>query len=144
MPLCNSFIHTQQRCLIGTDGTLKNMGKIDRYTDATLHRCAHYVCTCDFGDALYFSWNFTKLARWGQDNMAANVLTTFSNAFRGQKNVNFERILLEFVPKGPIINIPMMDQMMAWSLSGDKPLSEPMMVCLLMHISITQTQTLIS
>ena len=29
---------------------------------------------------------------------------------------------------------------MAWSQPGDKPLSEPMMICLLMHICITQPQ----
>ena len=32
-----------------------------------------------------------------------------------------------FVPKGPINNIPAWVQVMAWRLSGDKPLSEPMM-----------------
>ena len=36
-------------------------------------------------------------------------------------------ILLKFVPKGPINNIPALSQIMAWRLSGDKPLSEPML-----------------
>ena len=35
---------------------------------------------------------------------------------------------LKFVPNGPIDNIPALDQLMAWGLPGDKPLSEPMMV----------------
>ena len=39
---------------------------------------------------------------------------------------------------GPISNIPALAQIMAWHQSGDKPLSEPMMVSLLMHICITQ------
>ena len=34
------------------------------------------------------------------------------------------KISLNFVPKGPINNIPALVQMMAWRLLGDKPLSE--------------------
>ena len=47
---------------------------------------------------------------------------------------------LKFVPKVPINNIPALFQIMAWRRSGDKPLSEPMMVCLLTHICVTQPQ----
>ena len=43
-------------------------------------------------------------------------------------------ILLKFVPKGPINNIPALVQIMTWRRSGDKPLSEPMTVSLLTHI----------
>ena len=49
-------------------------------------------------------------------------------------------ILLKFVPKGPINNIPSLVQVMAWRWPGDKPLSEPMMVSLLTDICITQPQ----
>ena len=49
-------------------------------------------------------------------------------------------ISLKFVPKGPINNIPALVQIMAWRRSGDKPLSEPMMVSLLMHIFVTRPQ----
>ena len=45
-------------------------------------------------------------------------------------------ISLNFVPKGPINNIPTMVQIMAWHRPGDKPLSEPMMVNLLMHMCV--------
>ena len=38
------------------------------------------------------------------------------------------KISLKFVPKGPINNIPALVQVMAWRRSGDKPLSDPMMV----------------
>ena len=41
---------------------------------------------------------------------------------------------MNFVYKGPKNNIPGLVQMMAWCRLGDKPLSEPMMVVLLMHI----------
>ena len=49
-------------------------------------------------------------------------------------------ILLKFVLKGPINNIPALVQIMAWRLTGDKPLSEPMMISLLTHICITRPQ----
>ena len=49
-------------------------------------------------------------------------------------------ISLKFVPQGPIDKIPSLVQIMAWRRPGDKPLSEPMMVSLLMHICITRPQ----
>ena len=50
------------------------------------------------------------------------------------------KILLKFVPKGPINNIPVLVQIMAWRRPGDKPLSEPMMISLLTHICVTRPQ----
>ena len=50
------------------------------------------------------------------------------------------KISLKFVPKGPINKIPALVQIMAWRRPGDKPLSEPMMVRLLMHICVTRPQ----
>ena len=47
-------------------------------------------------------------------------------------------ISMKFVPKGPINNIPALVQIMAWRRPGDKPLSEPMMVSLTMHICVTR------
>ena len=38
------------------------------------------------------------------------------------------KILLNFVPQGPIYNIPEFVQIMAWRRPGGKPLSEPMLV----------------
>ena len=49
-------------------------------------------------------------------------------------------ISLEFVPKGPINNIPALVHMMAWRRPGNKPLSESMMVRLPMHIYVTRPQ----
>ena len=54
-------------------------------------------------------------------------------------------ILLKFIPKGPINDIPALVQVMAWSQSGDKPLSEPMMTYLTdpyMHHSASMSQIL--
>ena len=50
------------------------------------------------------------------------------------------KISLNFVPKGPINNIPALVQIMAWRRPGDKPLSEPMMVSLPMHLCVTLPQ----
>ena len=49
-------------------------------------------------------------------------------------------ISLKFVPRVWIDNIPALVQIMAWRRLGDKPLSEPMMVCLLMHICVDGPQ----
>ena len=50
------------------------------------------------------------------------------------------KIPLKFVPKVWIKNIPALVQIMAWHRLGDKPLSEPMMVCSLTHICVTRPQ----
>ena len=50
------------------------------------------------------------------------------------------KISLKFIPRGPINNIPALVQIMAWCRSGDKPLSEPMMVSVTTHICVTRPQ----
>ena len=50
------------------------------------------------------------------------------------------KISLNFVPQGPINNIPALVQIMAWRRPGDKPLSEPMVVSLPTHICVTRPQ----
>ena len=47
-------------------------------------------------------------------------------------------ITLKFDPKIPINDIPALLQIMTWRRPGDKPLSGPMMVCLLTHICVTR------
>ena len=49
-------------------------------------------------------------------------------------------ISLKFVPRGPIIYIPALVQIMAWRRPGDKPLSEPMMINLQTYICVTRPQ----
>ena len=61
--------------------------------------------------------------------MAAISQTTFLSAsFNENAKISIE-ISLKFVPEGPINNKPALVQIMAWRRPGDKPLSEPMMVC---------------
>ena len=50
------------------------------------------------------------------------------------------QISLKFVPKGPINNIPSLIKIMAWRRSGEKPLSEPMLVSLPTQICVTRPQ----
>ena len=50
------------------------------------------------------------------------------------------KFLLKYVRKGPIDNNAALVQIMAWRRSGDKPLSEPMMVCSPTHICVSRPQ----
>ena len=65
---------------------------------------------------------------------------TFKRIFFNENIRISIKISLKFVPKGSINNNPALVQIMAWRRSGDKPLSEPMMVSLLMHICVTRPQ----
>ena len=65
---------------------------------------------------------------------------TFKRIFLNENDRILIEILLEFVPKGPINNIPALVQIMAWCRPGDKPLFEPIMVTLLTHICVTWPQ----
>ena len=62
---------------------------------------------------------------------------TFKRIFWNE-NVRISiKISPTFVPKGAINNNSASVLIMAWRRSGDKPLSEPMMVSLLTHICVT-------
>ena len=50
------------------------------------------------------------------------------------------KVSMKCVTRGPVKNIPALDQIMAWRGWGDKPLSEAMMVSLLTHICVTRPQ----
>ena len=77
------------------------------------------------------------LTHWVWDEWDNILQTTFSSVFSSMKMFEFR---LKFVPKGPINNIPAFIKIMAWCRPGDKSLSEPMMVSLLMHIIVTRPQ----
>ena len=98
-------------------------------------------------------WSNTTLCCTHQDKDKENVHTlrprqngrrfaddTFKCIFLNENVRILIKISLKFVPKGPINNNPALVQIMAWRQSGDKPLSEPMMVSLLMHICVTRPQ----
>ena len=54
------------------------------------------------------------------------------------------KISLKFVPDGLMNNIPALVQIMAWCRSGNKPLFEPMMVCLPTHICVTLPEPMLT
>ena len=92
---------------------------------------------------LYMTNNLTVisiLTHWGRDKMTAIFQTTFSSAFLEWKRMNSIKISLKIVATGPINNILELVQIMAWCRPGDRPLSEPMLVCLLTHICVTRPQ----
>ena len=65
----------------------------------------------------------------------------FKCIFLNQNESTLLKISLKFfVPMIWINNIPALVQIMAWRQPCDKPLSEPMLVSLLMHICVTQPQ----
>ena len=73
---------------------------------------------------------------WGRAKMATNFLTTISNAFSSVKIYKFRlRFCWNLFPR---VQLTIFQQ--AWCWPGNKPLSEPMMVNLLMHICITRPQ----
>ena len=74
------------------------------------------------------------ITHWGWDKMAAISQTTFSNVFSW---MNMYKFCLSFHWS---FFIPALVQIMAWCRPGNKPLSEPMMLSLLMHICITRPQ----
>ena len=65
---------------------------------------------------------------------------TFERIFLNENVEISIKISLKFGPKGPTYDIPTLVQVMAWRRSGDKPLSEPMVVSLLTHICVTRPQ----
>ena len=64
----------------------------------------------------------------------------FTSIFLNGDMIFFINITPKFVPKGEINNISFLFQMMAWRWPGKKPLSEPMMISLQMHICAIQPQ----
>ena len=65
---------------------------------------------------------------------------TFKRIFLNENIRISTKNSLKFVPKGLINNIPALVLIMAWRRTGDKPLSEPMLVRSLTHICVTRPQ----
>ena len=95
----------------------------------------HQTSPLEAAQFLMFSFNTLRPTQNGR-HFTDILKWTFLN-----ENVwLFIEMWLNFVPKGPINNIPALVQIMAWHRPGDKSLSEPMMVCLLTHICVTRPQ----
>ena len=81
-----------------------------------------------------------SLTHWGRDKWPPFTDDIFKCIFLNENVLISIKISLKFVPKGQINNIPALVQIMAWRRPGDKPLYEPMMVCLVTHICVTKPQ----
>ena len=94
------------------------------------------LCCCSAVVARWLSLNTLRPRQNGR-HFADD---TFKHIFVKENVWILIEISLKFVPEGPINNIPALVQIMAWCRPGDKPLSEPMMVCLPTHICVTRPQ----
>ena len=106
------------------------------YTKWSLHNMVFEVVVSLILSVIYLAFNTLRLrqdARHFSDSI-------FICIFLNENEWHSIKISLKFVPKVPINNIPALVQIMAWRRPGDKPLSEPIMVSLLMHIRVTQPQ----
>ena len=111
--------------------------------------CSNYIWVVNsfvaYWGALYIrdltvsvvEWEFKLLTHWGWNKMATIIQTIFSNAFFFNENTYISlKTSLKF-RKVQINNYPAFVQIMIRCCPGDKPLSEPLMVSLLMHICVT-------
>ena len=83
-----------------------------------------------------YSWKFQQtqlqirrlLMHWGWDKMAAILeMTFFIWIFFNENFYNLIKISLNFIHEGPVVNMPLLVEIMAWCQTGAKPLSEPML-----------------
>ena len=82
-----------------------------------------------------------KIEQWVRDKMVAIFPADIFKCISWNENVWISiKISLKFVPKGPINEILSLVKKMAWCRSGNKPLSEPMVVSSLTHICVTRPQ----
>ena len=86
--------------------------------------------------SLFSSFNSLRLRR----NCRHFADDIFKGILLNETVLMLINISLKFAPKCWINNIPALVQIMAWRRQGNKPLSEPMMVRLLMHICVTRPQ----
>ena len=88
---------------------------------------------------IYFSIRSVKTLRPRQDGRHFTD-DNFKSIFLNENVFIWFKFSLKFVPKVRMNNIPALVQLMACCRSGDKPLSEPVMVSLLTHIFVTRPQ----
>ena len=86
-----------------------------------------------------FKWRHiwsNSLKHWGRAKMADIFQTTFLKALYWMKMYKFR---LRF--HGSLfLGVSALVQIITWRRAGDKPLSEPMMICLLTYICVTRPQ----
>ena len=109
---------------------------VNQRKQSSYRKCIYiYILTQSF-------WTGTKVIRRKhtiQDgrHFADDIFTCI---FLNENVWNSIKISWKLAHKNQIDNIPALVQIMAWRWTGDKPLSEPMLVSLLTYIYITRPQ----
>ena len=90
-------------------------------------------------------WNSTRITVWGVIRASTKQTCHFADdifkcIFLNGSVWILIKISLKFQVVPKVNNIPALVQIMAWYQPGDQPLSEPIMVSLLMHICVTWPQ----
>ena len=133
-------IGTKRLWWVVVDWTRRNrlQRNFNQYTKLFIHKNAAYNIVCEMAAILSrLRWVNTLRPRQDGRHFADDI---FMCIFVNENCCILIKISLKCVRKGPIDNNPALVQIMAWHLSGDKPLSEPMMVILLTHISVIRPQ----
>ena len=100
---------------------------------STNHHLVQGICGNDYIDSLINTLRQRQDGRHFADDI-------FKCIFLNENAWILIKISLKFIPKGPINNIPSLVQIMVWLRPCTKPLSEPMMVSLLIQICVTRPQ----
>ena len=129
-------------CIVADE---QNTKLIVIWNSMTLIWCHHDIFSQEWksDDMAIFYWD-----RWFAVTSMVNTLRprqdgrrfpddTFDSIFLKENVTILIEISLKFIPKGPIYNIQALVQIMAWHWSGNKLLSEPMIVRLPTHVCVT-------
>ena len=118
------------------DGVIMSPG----LNELTIAEASDFDRQKSIGVSWQLAWQWSLNSFRPRQNGRRFADDTFKRIFLDENARISMKISLKFVPQGPINNIPALVQIMAWRLPGDKPLSEPMMICLLTHICVTRPQ----
>ena len=104
---------------------------------SVVHSCSNYKTA---NKVIFLFWHNTLNTPRPRQNGRHFPDDIFIGIFLNENVWIAIKISMNFVPRGPINNIPALVRIMAWCRPGDKSLSEQMMVSLPMHICVTRPQ----
>ena len=104
--------------------------RLERIWTVFVHRCPSFLMHI-----------IIHLTHWGRDKVDAISQMTFSSQYSWMKMLELRlKFHWSLFLRVQLTMFPALVQIMAWRPSGDKPLSEPMMVSSLTHICVTRPQ----
>ena len=133
---------TQKRDYVVDKSLLYHLITVDIKTDDVIHRKIASQ-SHDYGiiqSAPIITWPIFLNSLRPRRNRRHFADAIFKCIFLNENEWISLRFSLKFVNRVRINNIPSLVQIMTWRRPGDKPLSEPIMVSLLMHICVTRPQ----